>query len=582
MTHKINNRFIAAFLRHPGYAVVLLLALVAVAGRVAFILDVSSQPLLSAWLPKTDSFKHDLMARNLLLGRPLTLRMPAYPLFVHYLKTVYLLFGTQPLSLYFVHLALSLAAALLLALTGISVFGLWPGMLAGLFYAFYKMNMLYDVTVLETCLSQFLIVAALYFFVRHRARPSTGNWTGFVVTGVLLSVSRVFMWFLVVPVWIYVFIKDRHARNKSYLLLNLGLCCLAIFMAVRFRSPDPYTHRFGFHMYLGSHAQSDGLFKRMKGVHPTYEGFARDGILIAQREADTGEDLRFYWIRKTLRSYWEHPREALRLWARKIKYLGHYYEPHNNASVYFYEKKTVLGKIPRLDYSLIFALAVLGMITAVTRKERGRWLLLPFLFVSLMFLTVFFCSRYRMPMVPFLTLFAGYGAWEIARLAREKKWGPLARLILIGLVCWGWSNLPMTPFIKEKDIGFWEKMEDKRIRRQEKVAAALEKYKNWERLEPKEKMELAIHLERQILPFEFDRVYGEAMVIASVLHDERSRMRLLERRAYFYRSAFDLTRSLEIWEELKEYPAMREIAEKRIRELKIYGPLLNKDFGKSP
>ena len=564
--------------RSFGVWIIAVLFLIAVISRLIFVFDVASQPLLSQSLPKTDPFNYDLHARNLLRGEPLNLRMPGYPLLIGYFANVYRILGTEPVRFYLFQLLVSLASTFFLILTGRMIFGWGPGLLAGLIYIFYKMNFVYDVLKVETNLSQFLIIGTLYFFVAHLKQPTFKNWLGGAIFGVLLCLSRVFFWFIMLPAWISIFIRYRYWRDWRHLLLYTLLCLAAGSLFFAMHSSDRYSHKFGVHFFLGSSARSLGLMQRMADIRPTSEGFAKDSILVAARETGSTDNLNAYWIKRTFDSWSEMPGRTLKMWARKINYLVNHYEPHNNTSVYYYEKNTLLGRLSRIDFSLIVTMAAVGIFAAFWRRHEGLYLLLPLGFLTVMVMLVFICSRYRMPLIPFMSLYAGFGAMSLWEAARQTKFYWLGSLMLVGILFLGWSRVHLHPFDKERDIRHWERKDKSRLARQKFVENALTDLRRWEQFNLAQKVNLVIRLERLGLKFEFDRVYAETLRLAEATGDHRMVARLLERRAAFYESNFDFRSALEIWQRLAEFPPFRERATEKVKEINMIGPLLDTDF----
>lgn len=562
----------------PAAWLALFLAAVVIICRLLFIFDVASYPLLNESLPKADPFNYDLMARNLLKGQPLELNIPGHPVFIGYLSHIYSLFGQEPLIFYLIQFTLSLTATVLLALIGMMVFGLWPGVVSALIYVFYKMNFLYDVMKAETALTQFLIITTLFFFVAHLKKPSVRSWLGCAVFGVLLSLLRIFCWVLTIPAWAFLFIRNKYWQSKKYIVLYSLLALAAVFLFFHMHGSNRYSHKFGIHFFIGSSADSLGLMQIMEGISPNSEGFARDAILVAYQDSGSTEHLNWYWIKRTLRSYLERPVQALSMWGRKINYLVNHYEPHNNTSVYYYEKKTLLGHLPRLDYGIIFTLASIGMIAALWQRHRGAYLLIPTFILAGLILLVFICSRYRMPLIPFYSLFAGFGLCVFVKLCRNRKLVEISLLLLISALIFSWTGMRMFPFDKAQDIQHWERKEILLARRQEAVEHARDQLMRWDQLPPVEKVDLAGRLEQLSLKFEFDQVYHEALRLAEDSADPDLLARLLQRRAAFYESNFDFQSALDIWLRLEQIPAMTKKAAEKIHVLQIIKRLRGDQF----
>lgn len=565
---------------NPFISILVLLAIIGACCRFAFIVSAAQNPILDVALPKSDFFTYDLQAKNLLHEEPMNIKTASYPLFVLFLKTIYQYVGTSPLALSGSYFVLGVTSAILLMITGAGFFGLIPGMIAGLFLLFYKMNYLYDALRSHTALSQFLIITPLYFFSRYYKKPTFFHYIGFVFFGAILSLFRPFFAFIIVPALIYLIWRNKQYTRPAYVFFNIFICLLSIILFTKYRSQETYMHRFGIHFYLGNHAESNGLLKQVDGIRSSAEGFAVDAILTAYKETHQTDNLNRYWIEKTFASYQGQPLEFLRLMYHKIKILTNNFEPHNLTSVYYYEKKTILGGLPRINFSIVFSLAVAGIILTIKQKHPARIFLAPLALISLMVLSVFICSRYRMPVIPFLCLFASYGLTQTIQAHRNKKTRRLIILTIIILSAFCWSNQKITHLNKEFDILFWENIENKKIKFAEKKAHTLSAFKNWGSLKVKDAIQVMDALGEVGLYHEFFEHYDQAMALAQGHHQHQ--IILLKRKAMIYEDIRNYKNAIGAWNELKKFNPIKSQAENSIKNLMVIGPLLEKDFLQTP
>ena len=556
----------------------LCIGLAGLAFRFAFVWEVAFHPTLNVTLEHSDLYSYDLMARDLLQDQPIGLRMIGYPLFIHYLKMFYRFIGTSPFAFYFHYFILSILSAFLLYRIGAMYWGKLAGVLAALMLIFYKMNYLYDVLKIHTALSQFLIIAVLYFFCVSKEKKSFPSYTGLLIFGILLCLLRTFFWFLFLPSVLYLFIAHRQWKNKKYIFLNTLCFCIALWGFYRLHGTDPHMHKFGVHFYIGNHADATGLFMPPEGVSKHAESLAKDTALIAFKETGSSQGISRYWIKKTFDSYHSSPLSVFKVLARKAVLFINNYEPHNNASIYFYEQKTKLKHYPRLDYAFIFAFFILGFIFLLKSREKGRFLILPVIVLCGMILSVFFCSRYRMPVIPFFCLLAGFGMSRYIETVKTKKMlqvifcTTLLSLLLLA------SYQDISLLNKEKDIQFWEKREVRKERINKKRQNALQDYGSFGKLNDFEKIKLAKKLGSLGLVIEFFHISDKSIQLAKKSTDENSLLILLRKKAEFYEEAFLFSKALGIWNDVWAFDSMREFALKRIEEIYILGPLFDKEF----
>ena len=376
----------------------------------------------------------------------------------------------------------------------------------------------------------------------------------------------------------YLFFTKQQWKSTAYCTLIAVSCILAIVGFNRLHSTDTYSHKFGVHFYIGNHAKTIGLFTPLKGVRTHAQGLAQDTILKAFEETGTTENINTYWINKTFDSYKNSPLAIFTVLGRKLNLFTNNYEPHNNASIYFYEEKTALKYFPRFDYAVIFAFAVLGIVLSITNKESGRYLLLPTGIIFLMILSVFFCSRYRMPVIPFLCLFAGYGIDRGIKMVKHKSGrAAVICIVILGLLL-AWSYQEITVLNKGRDISYWQKRDAERILIDQRRQEALRQYRNWTNLDSRGKIVLAGQLGEVGLIHEFFDVFDEANQLAVALNDQKSLVYLLSVKASLHEEAFQLKEAVKIWQELKSYKSIEGIAGQKITALEIAGSVLDPDL----
>ncbi|MBW1995138.1 MAG: hypothetical protein JRI77_11920, partial [Deltaproteobacteria bacterium] len=156
---------------------------------------------------------------------------------------------------------------------------------------------------------------------------------------------------------------------------------------------------------------------------------------LSGKELSASQSSRF-WARKALNDILSEPTAYLIRQLKKMFYFFNDYEMHYIASAYK-EYKTTLG-FPYIRYGVIASLSLLGMALSL-RSDRSLdrlFLIYGIIFVyvvsGLLFLVQ---SRYRTPVVPYLSLFGGYGVFRIKKMIEAKNYKPAAlSIIVIGML----------------------------------------------------------------------------------------------------------------------------------------------------
>ncbi|HET6373060.1 MAG TPA: glycosyltransferase family 39 protein [Candidatus Polarisedimenticolia bacterium] len=125
------------------------------------------------------------------------------------------------------------------------------------------------------------------------------------------------------------------------------------------------------------------------------------------------------------------PGAFLWLQVRKMGYLLAPFEMPNNASYSYFRENSALLRRGLPWFHWISPLALLGLIVS----WRRRRLFMPiYLFLAAggaVTVAFYVIARFRAPFMPAVMMLAGLGLWSILRSARRRRWGRLARSVLL-------------------------------------------------------------------------------------------------------------------------------------------------------
>jgi hypothetical protein len=88
--------------------------------------------------------------------------------------------------------------------------------------------------------------------------------------------------------------------------------------------------------------------------------------------------------------------------------------------------------LPWINFVLIAPLGIVGM-ALVIKQWRATFMLYSYIFIQMATTVIFHAlARYRIPVVPILTVFAAYTLWHTGKKVRMKQWQHVG--IVIGAV----------------------------------------------------------------------------------------------------------------------------------------------------
>ena len=340
---------------------------------------------------------------------------------------------------------------------GRRTFGPPTGWAAGFLAATYWILVYFDGEFLIPTLYVPLLLLALDATLRLEARgyapkacAIAGLWYGLAAIArpnVLLFMPVLFFWVLARRP------GERGWRGKALAGAALTIGTLIPIVPITVRNlvvsgePVLIATQAGVNFWIGNHPNSDGMTALVPGTRAGWwEGY-EDSRRMARQEA--GRDLSSaqiskHYANKTWRSMAEQPWEAIKhlAWKTRLFWMG--WETSNNQEIRFISHRFNPLSRWSINFATLLGLGAVGLGLALFRKRRETFPLWSFLLVySGSVIAFFVCSRFRVPILPILILFAGFALVEGWRWGRARRWKPLgAALLAASTVTFLSSRLP--------------------------------------------------------------------------------------------------------------------------------------------
>jgi tetratricopeptide (TPR) repeat protein len=191
------------------------------------------------------------------------------------------------------------------------------------------------------------------------------------------------------------------------------------------------TSQFGPNFYIGNNPTADGTYSSVRNaIHETQlEG--ADAKRLAERALGrslTPGQVSGYWFERALEYISAQPAQWLRLLGFKWLLVWNAREVEDSDDFYIYQNWSWLLTLLAWfgHFGVLVPLAGIGVWLTLSRW-RQLWLLYAIIVSLAASVAVFYVfGRYRYPLVPVLTLFAGAGVVEFYRLCRQQAWRALA------------------------------------------------------------------------------------------------------------------------------------------------------------
>jgi len=434
--------------------ILLSILLVGLILRLIFLFQIKTNDPNFLHFEGTDAGSYDAMAMEVLDGRLAKSPYSFNPLYFYFLALIYSFTGHNPLKAIIVQMFVGLVTCFLVYLIARQVFNKTTGMIAAGICSLYGAFMVYETLLLTTVLDTFLLLLSVVVLLKGVSQNSL-KW--YFAIGILLALSALSRatTLLVLP-FLFFWLMIRLGLNKRFLsasgLILLGMCLT--FAPFTFRN---YKYSGKFILLTNT-----GPVTIWVGNNEDAEGFYH---LPPYAEELAAKNKNFY-IQDTLRFIKKKPKKFLWLLLKKTTLFWNAYEIPDNDVVY--ERFLQLSPLLRvmIPFGLVCSLGLIGIVLCLSRLNKNLFLLYLVIFGYMSAIVLFFIqARFRVPVVPYLSIFAGFTIYYWYKKIQSRKlisfFATLVLFILVYTIVdfhtfYGWTY-PLTHpdgFCIEKREGF--------------------------------------------------------------------------------------------------------------------------------
>jgi len=411
-------------------------------------------------LPSVDERMYHEWARAIVagdwLGEGVFLNGPLYP---YFLAGIYALFGASLAAAKAVQCLLGALSCVLVWALARRLFDARVALLASLGLALYGMAIFYEGTLVVVNLQLPLTLAVLLAVVYALERPHAMSW---LVAGALSGLSslarpNVLLFVVFIAAWIPIALRGqaprlRRALHVAAFLGGAALMVLPVTVRNRIVGDDwvLITHAGGLNLFIGNNPDSDGMF-RVPRIFPRASAddpWEQRAQFEALAERASGREMApsevsAFWSGQVRAFIRANPMRWIRLELRKLALSVNGFEPWNIRSYTLTRDFSGVLHLPLLSFGWMAPLAFAGLLRSARAWRRlvPLYAMLGTTWVTL--LAFFVLSRYRMPAVPVLLIFAAAALAGFADALRARRWRRAAGTALFALGCAGLVHLPL-------------------------------------------------------------------------------------------------------------------------------------------
>ncbi len=468
--------------------------------RLVHLLSIAGNPFFD--FPIIDCQTNDNLAQKIAegqwLGHKSFWQAPLYP---YFLGIVYAVFGRSLFLVRFIQILLGSVNCLLLYGIARTAFNARIALISFLIAAFYGPFLFFEAELLNPVLVIFfnLLVVWLLFSYQRESK-----WTKLLLAGIVLGLSSIthglavtFVPFAVLWV-ITVLVREKRSALRvitSCLSLALGFLLVVSLTTVRNWAVSGdlvlVSSNAGINFFIGNNPNYDRTTSIRPGIEweeliqrPMQQGFEKP----SQRSG-------YFW--KQAFSYMTgRPVSYSKLLLKKLFFILDGYEIKRNQDPYMFRDysfplRFLLWKwLIYFPFGLLLPLSLVGMVAFFRERPASgagdpKPVLLFYFLISQVVALVFFfvCARYRLPLVPFLIVFAAFGLYGLYRTAKHRRFRELIFFLVVFLVFLVISNLsrhrPTARDLAEEHYNLGMV-----YARQEKLDQAVEEYTETIKLQP--------------------------------------------------------------------------------------------------
>ncbi|MEW6097288.1 MAG: glycosyltransferase family 39 protein [bacterium] len=436
---------------------IILISILAIAFflRLIYLFQVKSNDPNFLHFSGTDAGSYDGLAMQVLNGDLPKSPYSFNPLYFYFLALLYSIVGHSPFKAVIFQIFIGCGSYLLVYLLAKRIFNQTVGLIAAGLCSFYGIFMVYETSILTVVLDTFMLLLSILVFLKSVEKDSIKL---YFITGVVIGLSALsrattlfLLPFLLLWVLIALGLKKRFIIAGFFIILGTTLTISPVTIRNYIYSGKfiPLTTTGTITFWVGNNEDAEGIY-----YIPPYADNLK------------GEEGDSFWTRDAIRFIKEKPHKYLWLLYKKFALFWSGYEIPDNDIVYSrFEKFSPLLRL-MLQFGFIASLGIMGVLLSLMKLNKKVFLLFLVIFGYMGAILLFFVmARFRVPVVPYLTIFAGYTIYFWYQNIRGKKYKPLIiSFVIFCFICafvnfntfLGWTYPIIHPdgFCIEKRYGY--------------------------------------------------------------------------------------------------------------------------------
>jgi len=415
--------------------------LLALAVRGIYLYESSDNPTFL--MPVVDSLAYDQMARNLVDGKGLDSAFFWQPIFYPlFLSLCYKISSCSVLFVKIVQILLGSLTCVLSYKLGKKVFSRSAGIIAGIIASIYMPLVFFEAELLATGWAAFWSVALILAFLRTRENLNVGNCLILGLAGGLSIITRpIFLpFFAFSMVWLLFSIIRDHVKTAKVFMglasIITGFCIVTVpvatasYRVMRKASILPYSG--SVNLYIGNNPN----YNETITIRPGYKWKELMDMPANQAGVKTRGDAQEFFKQKTCDYISSDAFSFIKGILSKTTQFISSREMPRNVDIYLFRKWSKMLSVglfrisnAGIPFMILLSVSFIGLIFNFRKVPSPVWLYL--LLYPAAVILVFVTARYRMPIIPVLSILAGCSIISVYRMLKNRSYRKVAIAIVI-------------------------------------------------------------------------------------------------------------------------------------------------------
>ncbi len=355
--------------------------------------------------------------------------LPLYPYFLALLNRLTL---GNLLAVRIIHLLLGSINCVLTYILGKNLFSKKIGLLAGILTAANFTLIFYDWLMMPVTLLIFLSLVIIHSLTKFNQiqKPHELYMLGFLIGLSILGDGKMLIFITLFFFYLFFLKRKRDIPHyiKQGLIIALGIFTLLGLTMLRNKhiSGDYIfiSAQSGLSFFVGNNENATGYFQNPPFIRPTHQGQDQDQIIVAEQLSGkklSDKEVSSFWKNKGITFIKSNPKKYLALLLKKIRLFISTDE--NSFDIDLLLVKSLTPFFDFNPYSLIFPLALIGILFSFKEISLGKIQLNLIIFSQFLITLIFFLTnRHRATILPLLIIYESEAIVWIYHVLKRKQY----------------------------------------------------------------------------------------------------------------------------------------------------------------